>query len=259
VRKILVVLIVIPIFFWGIWIAIPGSSIQSAIENYSDAENFALKTEGLKKGLFFNFDIDRLTINRSGKEQFSLQNLHCRIKPLPVLLLQLRIYFNGDTGGGTLSGKANLKKNYRKIQFDVKEASINEIPLLKNIGIQGTGTVSGSLVMENDSGYVEFVTSNADFETAVFSGVPVPLQYFHNVRGAAEIKGNVINIVSVALEGNDVYARLKGLVRDRFMDLRMELMPGRSLLENPLFIHALDRYKVSPGYYVIPVKGYITS
>jgi type II secretion system protein N len=259
VRKILVVLIVIPIFFWGIWIATPDSSIQSAIENYSDADNFALKTEGLKKGLFFNFDVDRLTINSSGKEQFSLQNLHCRIKPLSVLLLQLKLSFNGDTGGGTLSGSANIKKNDRKIQFDVKEVNINEMPFLKNAGIQGTGTVSGSFFMEKDSGYLEFATSNANFETAVFSGVPVPLQYFHNVKGAAEIKGSIINIVSVALEGNDVYARLRGLVKDKFMDLRMELMPGRSFLENPLFIHALERYKVSPGYYVIPVKGYITS
>jgi type II secretion system protein N len=259
VRKILVVLIVIPIFYWGIWIAIPESSIQSAIENYIDAEDFTLKIEGLRKSLFFNFTIDRLTINSSAKEQFSLQNINCRIKPLPVLLLQLRLSFNGDTEGGTLSGDVNLKKNDIRIQFDVKGANINEIPVLKAMGIQGTGTVSGSFVMENDSGYVEFATSNADLEPAVFSGVSVPLQFFHSVRGAAEIKGNVINVVSVAFEGNDVYARLKGIVKDRFMDLTMELMPGRSFVENPLFIHALDRYKVSPGYYVIPVKGYITS
>jgi len=39
------------------------------------------------------------------------------------------------------------------------------------------------------------------------------------------------------------------------MDLNMELMPGRSFIENPLFNMEMDRYRVSPGYYVIPVRG----
>jgi hypothetical protein len=34
----------------------------------------------------------------------------------------------------------------------------------------------------------------------------------------------------------------------------MELMPDKSFIENPLFINAVEKYKVSPGYYVIPVK-----
>jgi hypothetical protein len=35
----------------------------------------------------------------------------------------------------------------------------------------------------------------------------------------------------------------------------MELMPGISFIENPLFRSGLERYKISPGYYVIPLKG----
>jgi hypothetical protein len=34
----------------------------------------------------------------------------------------------------------------------------------------------------------------------------------------------------------------------------MELMPGMSFIENPLFLAGLEKYKISPGYYVIPVK-----
>jgi hypothetical protein len=35
----------------------------------------------------------------------------------------------------------------------------------------------------------------------------------------------------------------------------MEVMPQKLFLENPLFLSQVDGYRVSPGYYVIPVKG----
>jgi hypothetical protein len=34
----------------------------------------------------------------------------------------------------------------------------------------------------------------------------------------------------------------------------MEFMPGRSYAENPLLLAGLRPYKISSGYYVIPVK-----
>ncbi len=108
--------------------------------------------------------------------------------------------------------------------------------------------------MIDDTGHVEFVTKDSSFEPAVFSGVKVPLNFFHNIRGSIDIKGNIINVVSVALEGKDIYARLKGVVKDAVMDLNMELMPGMSFIENPLFLAEFEKYKISPGYYVIPVK-----
>jgi hypothetical protein len=57
------------------------------------------------------------------------------------------------------------------------------------------------------------------------------------------------------LEGPDILARLKGIIKDGVADLRMEVMPRKSFLENPLFLSQVDRYQVSPGYYIIPIKG----
>jgi hypothetical protein len=35
----------------------------------------------------------------------------------------------------------------------------------------------------------------------------------------------------------------------------MEVMPGKAYLENPIFLGELQKYMVSPGYYMIPIKG----
>ncbi len=254
-KKILYVLIASPVIFWGIWLIFPKASIQSSIEDSINSDKLRLEVKGLKKGLFYNLTVDRLTLRSSGEEQVSLNNIYGRINPLSFIMLRLNLSLDGAIGGGNISGLINLTSNKVRIELDVKRADISEIPLFKLVGIEGTGIISGRFTMSDDTGHVEFVTEDASFEPAIFSGITVPLNFFHSVRGSFDIKGNIINVVSVALEGRDIYARLKGIIRDTAMDLDMELMPGRSFIENPLFVYGLEKYKVSPGYYLIPVKG----
>ena len=253
-KKILIALTAIPVIFWGIWIAVPETSIQSIIENSISSNKLSLEVKGVKKGLFYNPSVDNLTLKSSGEQLVSLTNIHSRVNPLSLIMLRLNLSFNGGIGGGTISGHTSLIKNKMQIGLDIKKANISDIPLFKLIGVQGTGTISGRLTMIDDTGHVEFVAKDSSFEPAIFSGVKVPLNFFHNIRGSVDIKGNIINVVSVALEGKDIYARLKGVVKDAVMDLNMELMPGMSFIENPLFLAGLEKYKISPGYYVIPVK-----
>jgi hypothetical protein len=91
----------------------------------------------------------------------------------------------------------------------------------------------------------------------MFSGITVPLNFFNSVRGVLEVKGDTIHISSLALEGKDIYARIRGEISNNVMDISMEIMPERSFLNNPLFINAMEQYKVSPGYYVIHIRRYL--
>lgn len=256
-KKILIALISIPVIFCGVWIAVPGTSIKSFIENSISNERLGLEVKGLKKGLFYNLSIDNLTLKSSGEELISSDNIYGRINPLSLMMLRLNLSLDGDIGGGNISGRMNLAKNNMQIGLDVKRANINRIPLFKLVGAQGTGTISGRFTMIDDTGHAEFVTKDASFEPAIFSGVTVPLNFFNSVRGCMDINENIINVISVALEGKDIHARLKGFIKDSVMDFNLELMPGASFIENPLFVYGLEKYKVSPGYYLIPIKGRI--
>jgi type II secretion system protein N len=252
-KKILIALVAILVIFYGTWLIFPKTSIQSIIEDSISHHKLSLEVEGLKKGLFYNLRVDRLTLN--GREEYlSINDIHVRINPLSLILLRLNLSFVGDIGGGNISGHVSLAKNNRYIEINVEEADISVIPLLQLAGIQGRGTISGRFTMTGSTGHVEFFTEDAVFEPAVFSGIAVPLNLFHTAKGSMDIKGNTINIASFALEGEDIYARLKGAIKDGVMDLNIELMPNRSFIENPLFLGGLEKYKISPGYYIIPVK-----
>jgi hypothetical protein len=162
---------------------------------------------------------------------------------------------DGRIGAGHFSGDAILSKNMITVNIDFMQASLMDMQFLKISGIRGTGDVSGKFTLIDQKGHLEFLVKDAGIEPAVFAGVTVPLNFFNTIKGSLDIEGNTFDLASVSLEGRHIFARLKGVIKDNVMDLRMEVMPQKSFLENPLFLSQVDRYQVSPGYYVIPVKG----
>jgi type II secretion system protein N len=254
VRNVLIVLALIPVLIWGIWIAIPESFLQDRIEGSVDDRNFYLETEGLKKGLFYSVTVDRLTLNGYGREQVSIQDIQAPIKLTALLRLQLNVLFDGEIGQGAVSGTIIRTMNEKKLEMTVEEAPISNFPFLNHAGIEGSGTLSISCTMINRTGHVEFETHDAQFQPVVFSNTTVPLNFFNSVKGALDIKEDVIYIPSIALEGKDIYARISGKLDETSVDLSMEIMPGKSFLDNPLFINTFGKYEISPGYYVIHIK-----
>ena len=253
-KKFLIVLIFIPILIWGIWIAIPQSVIQDRIEGSINNEHFSLETDGLKKKLFYKVAIDSLTLKGYGEKQISFKDIQAPINLLALLSLKLNLSFDGNLGQGKISGNIIRTLNENKIDMKIKDAPMNDIPFLKHAGIEGLGKLSGTIDMVNNNGHIEFIMHDAVFQPLLFSGITVPLNFFNNVRGALDVKGDTIHVSSIALEGKDIYARIKGEMSNNVMDLSMEIMPERSFLDNPIFTNALKQYKVSPGYYVIYMR-----
>ncbi len=67
VKKILVVLIVIPVIFWVTWLVFPKTSMQSLIDDSIRDGKLEIEVEGLEKGLFYNMSVERLVLKSSGE------------------------------------------------------------------------------------------------------------------------------------------------------------------------------------------------
>lgn len=254
-KKILIVFIVIPVLFWSAWIAFPEKTIQSIIESSVTDRRITLDVRGLQKGLFYNCRVEDLVVKGFGGELVSLKNIHARINPLGLARLRLELSIDGGIGPGDISGRTDFNASGAQAVFEFKNVRINDMSLFKRAGIKGTGTVSGRFLLAGDKGHIEFVTADASFEPSFLSGIKVPLNLFQRISGSIDVRENIMHITSISLEGKDVNARLKGNINANIMNLTMELMPGSTFLENPLFLNEFDKYKVSPGYYVIPVRG----
>jgi hypothetical protein len=83
----------------------------------------------------------------------------------------------------------------------------------------------------------------------------VPLEVFHEIKGAATIKDETVEVQSLALSGRGVYGRVRGSIKGMNVDMSLELMTDLSSGLGSLAHTVLGQYHVSPGYYVIPLKG----
>ena len=79
------------------------------------------------------------------------------------------------------------------------------------------------------------------------------LNTFHRLQGSLSIENSIIKITSISLEGDKGYARLKGDIANRRLNLSLELMPDENKLSTGESM-LIGRYIVSPGYYVIPIR-----
>jgi type II secretion system protein N len=254
-KKVLLAPVALLTVIWGIWVAVPVTAIQSIIEDSVHNQKFTLTVEGLKKGFFYRLYAESIVLKSAGAGLISLNAIHGTINPLSLIALRMDLSLKGRIGAGNFSGDARLSKNMITTNLDFMQLRLKDMQFLEIAGIHGTGALSGKFTLTDQRGHLEFLVNNAEIEPAVFAGVTVPLNFFNTVKGSVDIEGNTFHVASVSLEGTHIFARLKGVLKDNVMDLRMEVMPQKSFLENPLFLSQVDRYQVSPGYFVIPVKG----
>lgn len=255
-RRLLIGTIAGIIIILGLWrIAVPDSLITGLIKHALDEKGLQADVEELRKGFFFNFDVKRITITKSGKQILSAENTKGRLDLLSLVFLKLPFFFCGNIGSGSLDGKIDLLKKTNPLDIAIDRAEIEDIPFLSAVGLAGQGTLSGKLTMENNTGEVRFHLADINLKPVAFNGIKIPLDLFYEGRGAMTISGEDIIVKSFALDGNGIYARIKGHITAGRSSLVLELMPDRSFKETYPLLSLLEQYKVSPGYYSIPITG----
>jgi type II secretion system protein N len=252
-RYILYFIIGIPVFIILVWLfAVPEDLIRGRIEDAianagQGSINASLK--GFKKGLLLTVHADSLDLDFDNSPALTITNLAGCIDPRYLIKKQLAFSFKGKMGTGNING---LLKYPADGEIKIERTELNAIPYLTHIGIKTNGHISADILLKNKSSRITFQVPDLDLQE---STVIIPfINSFHRIHGALSVTGNDIKFESVSLEGDKGYARLKGDIKNRFMNLSLELMPTMDKL-NTIELKLIEKYIVSPGYYVIPIKG----
>jgi type II secretion system protein N len=251
IRLLIACLIAVAVIF-GLWsIVFTDRMLIYGIEKSLTDGDLHVEVTDLKKGLFFDFKSAHMTLKKSDRALISIDDVTGRINPLKLLSGKPPLDFRGNVGGGRIDGEAGfLKRSSANIRVD--KANIEEIPFFALSGLEGNGTLSGEFRLAKGTGDIKFVVKDAHLKNGSFGGVSVPLDVFRDAKGAMSIEGPTVKIVSFSLEGEGIYARIKGNIVGKRLDVTLELMPERSFKEALIF-SALENYRVSPGYFVIPI------
>lgn len=242
----------------GLWlIALPQDFLSGQAEKALKDSGLALEITDFRKGLFYSFKAGNIKIKKSDNILVSIDNLQGSINPFSLLWLKLPLIFSGETGGGRIKGKIETLGGKGDMDVAIYDSRIEDMPFFRLSGINGSGVLEGSLKKENQKGGIKIFIKNLKLGSIPFAGINAPLDLFDTARGAMTLEGDSLKINSFALEGKGIYARLKGSVTGKTADLALEIMPDMSSAAMPGITTLLEIYRVSPGYYVIPLKGAI--
>ncbi len=252
-RRFLYFIFGIPLFIVLVWFfAVPGDLIKEKIEeavSNAGQGNVSASMRGFRKGLFISLYADSLDLYIDKISALEITDLSGRFDAGYLTQKRMAFSINGKIGTGSVNG---LLKYPPEGEIKIDRAELDAIPYLSHLGIKCSGSLSADIHTANNNTKIVFrIPDLAVQETSL----PIPfMDTFHRVQGVLSVTGNTVKIDSVSLEGDKGYARLKGAIVNKVMSLNLELMPNMDKL-NTIESMLIGKYIVSPGYYVIPVKG----
>ena len=241
--------------FFGIWlVAIPRDLIENLIEHSLQESGMIFDVRGLKKGVFYNFESEHLILKKADDTLLSIDNATGQINLLSLIMLRLPLRFSGSIAGGRIRGESDLLKGSNHVMFTVDNAEIEKIPAFALMGFTGSGVLSGEFKPLDNASSIRFAMKDLHFNPAVFGDLSIPLNIFRAGRGTLVIENDKIEIESFSLEGTGVYARIKGQITGKELNVNMELMPDKALVEKVPAFALIKTFEVSPGHYSIPLR-----
>lgn len=244
----LIVFIILGWFF-----AVPDGPIGKRIEDaISSPESSGLTAsiEGFRKRLLFSFNADSLDLKKAGVPLFKITDISGRINPLQFVKKELAFSISGKLGEGDIKGSFALPQGGT---IKITNADLNAIDYLSQIGIESSGYISSDIVLNESTINLTFDVPDVTIRNSGSITIPF-INSVNRIQGTLSINEDTVKINSVSLEGTKGYARLKGDIKRGIMNLSLELMPSAKDT-TPVELMLIQKYMVSPGYYLMPLKG----
>jgi type II secretion system protein N len=254
-------LVFLVVAFW--FIAVPDRLIISLIEDSLPGDGLSLGAEGFRKGFFYNFSIDRVSLVKkagsdgnagvSGSTLLALDGVSARIDPFSVLRLNPEVDFTCDLRGGGIEGKVSLLAR-GPVRMSGRNIPLGGLSFLESFGIRGEGSLSGELRLKYGRGEARVNVENVRLQNSSLGDFFLPLGLFHTIQGLITIQDKAIILQSFSFTGEGVHARARGELTGRDLKVNLEVTADSTFPSEPALHAMLARYAVSPGYYLIPVK-----
>lgn len=260
-KKFLIAVVVIVVLcaalLWGAWLLLlPAKEIATRIE-LAAAQNppLSLRIIELRKHPLFWLSAEGASLYRGEELIVSAQEIVVRPDFASLLSRTPAALFKATVGGGTLNGTVTLKQKIPLLHADLRGASLERLGIFPLTGYRAEGVLSASADMTPLGGSLTFDIAEIKLADIKIMDFPLPVESLKKAQGKLVFAQDTVTLESVSLEGLGFYARAKGEIRGGQPDINVELMPDEAYFPDLLLSSVIGQYRVSKGYYVIPVKG----
>lgn len=263
-KGLLIIPVALALLCIGTWmIGISETTIGDLIALPLEDRGITIETEGLTKGILFSLTIPKATFTQrdaAGRPAplLTVTDVAAHLDVPSLLVLKPHIDIRGTVGDGTLTASVALRASDESTVRGTS-ISLSHVPFVTMQGIGGEGRLSWDLSVRPEARELKLRVDDARLKESFIEGTPLPLDMFHEIRGLFLIGRESTEIRSLALEGKGIHARLRGTIQQGTLTSTLEVSLDTTRRENALVAAMIERYRVSPGYYEIPVTRRLSS
>lgn len=255
-----VLFVILTVFF------IPGETMLRAANRGLAQYGLKLGAATFGKALPLGISGKGFILSSESGELLKLDKGRLMLEIMPLLSGRVSVAITADIGAGTLTSRLSLLRA-PSAGIEIKNVRLEDIPFFQTAaGMKAAGILSGKAEttgrLASSKGYLQLEVKGVDLSGIKLGEMPLPDASYRALQGMVRIKEGKGVIESFTLEGDELYARLKGALplADPLaatpLDLSLELMPKPALLEKQKLVFLLLlKYQDTPGHYLLPVKG----
>lgn len=255
------------LFIYFVALFFPTSELVRIVSRLTLRHGATIAVSGIRKSLPLGIRARGVVVSGERGALLAVDRLDLDLRFLPLLSGRLIIGYAGYIGQGRLSGEFELSGPGR-LEVEAANIRLEDIPLLYNLSpARITGMMAGNGKIRgwgrDAAGRYQIALSGLQVTGAGIGGTMLPNVASQSVQAVLGVGNGVIKAESVSMQGDGLYARLRGDVRGLYgvagsapIDLSLELMPKPDFMDRQKPIFALlARYAVSPGNYLLPIRG----
>lgn len=233
--------------FLALFFFLTPEQIISKINNAQQVLVFSAEKSGGNLVTGYHFTNASLA-GRDGTKLLVFDELFLDLHILPLFLGRIGIDINSKeiTAGLTagFGGSVDGEASFTDIPFDTTFFILPE-------NVSFTAPVSGKVILSGRRADIEVRAGEITWKRLLVSGFQLPADVFEKGKGGLSVERNRIIVKSLAFEGRKGFARLSGEIVNGEQNLALELFPNDW---DDFMLIPLERYRVSPGQYKMPLN-----
>ncbi|HIJ59714.1 MAG TPA: type II secretion system protein GspN [Nitrospirae bacterium] len=235
-------------------IAIPEEVLLNIITENSKTPYNHITFEELNKGYFFDITSKKANIFYGSLKEplLIVEDVNVYLNLFSLLSLIPTVHFAAKTGEATLKGFYEITGN-NAYEILVNNFQIAGHKGLNQINIEGKGLVNIEIKGQSKRGDYKITVNQMQIKPILRAGVMVPFDKFDNIRGIGGFQNGVLYVKSLTFNGKGIQALAKGSVSKNKLDMTIEIIATKDVSGYQFLDIALNKYKKSEGFYVVPL------
>ncbi len=255
------------LFLITAYYVIPPIMLEDWVKGYAQSSGIYVSNRPAERVFPFGYEAKEVDITADGMYLARIGTLRAEFKPLGLFTGKLKVHITGSIGDGELVGDVTRKIGSTLFEIEERGVELKDLQFLASYGLTAAGSLESNLVVERSrgcpKGFFKVISNGLKGAQIRFFGLPLSVGDIDDAGLSVRFSNCSALIDGVWLEGDQVSARLKGEaslktpVASSVLSAKLELIPRGELLKKEYLFGAIQQYRKSANYYLIPVSGTI--